>query len=221
MADFAEQLDGGRPDYGVVQTEYADGEAQQGAAGIFDAGVASEFRRPFQAGLQGGLYDELVQAEVDVGGAFRQLAVGFQDAVAEQDAELGEMARGRCGIHRVDGGGVAGGGVDEEDRGTESFLQILGDDSGCVAADCGVGAVQNGAVNGVIGGQRDERAIGALEAEEADLPVHGAVGIEAETYFAVDVFGAAVDVGQGHSESGAQAGGLQLASGVFDCLDYG
>ena len=76
-------------------------------------------------------------------------------------------------------------------------------------------------MNGVVGGQRDERAIGALEAEEADLPVHGAVGIEAETDLAVDVFGAAVDVGQGHSESGAQAGGLQFVAGIFDCLDYG
>ncbi len=111
----------------------ADGQAQQGAARIFHAGVAREFRRPFQAGLQGGFDREFVQAEVDVGGTFRQLAVGFQDAVAEQDAELGEMAGGRGGIHRVDGGGVAGGGVHEEHRGSESLLQVVGDDSGRVA----------------------------------------------------------------------------------------
>ena len=76
-------------------------------------------------------------------------------------------------------------------------------------------------MNGVVRRQRDERAIGTLDADQTDLPVHGAIGIEAEADLSVHVPGPAVEVGQGHSQAGAQAGRFQFVARVLDCLDDG
>ena len=93
--------------------------------------------------------------------------------------------------------------------------------TGPVTADLEETAAEDGAVHGIVGNQGDQRTFPAFESNNANLPVHRPVGIEAQRNRAVKVPSAAVDVGARHADAHGDPGRRQLRAGLLYAGDQG
>ena len=127
----------------------------------------------------------------------------------------------RIRVNGIDRGQIARGAVDVQHRSAQFLFHVLRDDPGGIPANEPVLSTQDRPMHGVVGNQRQEAPIGALQPEQSNQAVYRPIGIQSQECRSANVSGPAIDIRHGDTPANPQPARGKLGSRLSNALDQG